>query len=79
MRPKAIKIGSIFKCQHALVIKNPSELVGRDSHLDTKPSILENRPTEMIQFVQGLEAPDLNMPTTSNLRYFRIAIFRVAE
>ena len=31
--------------QHALVIKNLSEPVGRDSYLDTQTSILENRPT----------------------------------
>ncbi len=57
------------KCQQNLVIRNPSEPVGRDSHLDTKPSILENWPTEMIQFAQTLGAIGLNMPATSNLRY----------
>ena len=42
--------------------------VGRDSYLDAKPSILENRPTEMIQFARGLGPIGLNIPTTSNLR-----------
>ena len=70
MRLKIIKIGLIFKCQHALVIGNPSEPVGRDSHLDAKPSILENRSTEMIQFAQSLGAIGLNMPATSSLRYY---------
>ena len=40
-------------------------------NLDTKPSILENRPTEMLQFAQGLGTIGLNMPTTINLRYFK--------
>ena len=53
------------------VLENPSEPVGRDSHLDTKPSILENRPTNMIQFAQGLWTIGLNMLATSNLRYFQ--------
>ena len=35
---------------------------------DTKPSIMENRPTEMIQFAQTLRAIGLNMPASSNLR-----------
>ena len=44
-------------------------IVGRDSHLDTKPSILENRPTAMIQFTQGFGTIDLNILATSSLRY----------
>ena len=38
---------------------------------DFKPSILENRPTEMIQVAQTLGAIGLNMPAASNLRYWR--------
>ena len=55
------------------------ELVGRDSHLDTKPSILENRPTEMIQFARGLGSIGLNMPTTSNLSYDNLYCHRKTE
>ncbi len=53
------------------VIGNLSESVGRDSHLDTQSSILENRPTAMIQFAQGLGVTGWNMLATSNLRYYK--------
>ena len=46
----------------------------RDSQLDTKPLILENRSTEMIPFVRAFGATGLNMPTTSNLGYFIMSI-----
>ena len=69
------------KCQQSLVIETPSDPLGRDSHLDTKPSILENRSTKMIQFAQELGAIGLNMLATSNLRYsydwgFRIKVIQ---
>ena len=66
---KCLLISRVYYNQpKLLVIGNPSEPVGRDSHLDTKTSILENRPTKMIQFAQGLWTIGLNMLATSNLR-----------